>query len=200
MMSGNLLALSVATAVLIAIPGPNVALIVANSLRYGLREGAVTVLGTTAGVAVQLSLVALGLATVIEFAASALAWVKWAGVFYLLYLGIRAWREPAGELGAIEASRTVFWRAFMIAALNPKTLLFNAAFLPQFVEAEAGMGQFLLIAAVFLGIVLAGDLCWAGFASRARRLFGRYGRFRSRVTGGFLLTAGAGLALSRREI
>ena len=200
MMSGNLLALCIATAVLTAIPGPNVALIVANSLRYGLRDGSLTVLGTTAGVAVQLLLVALGLATLVEFAAGALAWIKWAGVLYLVYLGIRAWREPVSDLGKVEASRTVFWRAFTIAALNPKTLLFNAAFLPQFVEPGAGTGQFLLIAAVFLTVLLAGDLCWAGFASRARRLFGRYGRFRNRVTGGFLLTSGVGLALSRREL
>ena len=198
-MSENLLALCIATAVLTAIPGPNVALIVANSLRYGLREGSVTVFGTTAGVALQLSLVALGLAAVIEIAAGALAWIKWLGVIYLLYLGIRAWREPVTDLEKIEASRTVFWRAFMIAALNPKTLIFNAAFLPQFVEAGSGSGQFLLIAAVFLTVLLAGDLCWAGFASRARRVLGRYGRFRNRLTGGFLLTSAVGLALSRRE-
>lgn len=198
-MSENLLALCIATAVLTAIPGPNVALIVANSLRYGLREGSVTVFGTTAGVALQLALVALGLAAVIEIAAGALAWIKWLGVIYLLYLGVRAWRAPVTDLEKIEASRTVFWRAFMIAALNPKTLVFNAAFLPQFVEAGSGSGQFLLIAAVFLTVLLAGDLCWAGFASRARRVLGRYGRFRSRLTGGFLLTSGVGLALSRRE-
>lgn len=200
MMSSNLLALCIATAVLTAIPGPNVALIVANSLRYGLRNGSITVFGTTAGVAVQLSLVVLGLATLLELAAGALMWIKWAGVIYLLYLGLRAWREPPAAPAAPDASRAVFWRAFTIAALNPKTLLFNAAFLPQFLAPGAGSGEFLLIAGVFLAVLLAGDLCWAGFASRARTLFRRYGRARNRVTGGFLIASGVGLAMTRRDL
>lgn len=194
----NLLALSIATAVLVAIPGPNVALIVANSLRFGLREGAITVLGTTLGVALQLGLVVLGLAALIEFAAGALAWVRWAGVAYLVYLGVRTWREPADDLGGIAAKQAVFWRACMIAAINPKTLLFIAAFLPQFLATGAGPGQFLLIATVFLSVLLFGDLLWAVFASSARRAFAGYGRFRNRLTGGFLVAAGIGLALSRK--
>lgn len=67
----SLLALIVATAVLVIIPGPNVALIVANSLKFGFRMGVVTVLGTTAGVALQLALVVIGMAALIEFADSA---------------------------------------------------------------------------------------------------------------------------------
>lgn len=118
---------------------------------------------------------------------------------YLLYLGLRAWREPAAELGAVRAPRALFWRAFTIAALNPKTLLFNAAFLPQFVDPGAGTAQFLLLAGVFLAVLLAGDLCWAAFASRARHLVGRYGRLQNRLTGGFLLASGIGLALTRRD-
>ena len=134
----NLIALCIATAILVAIPGPNVALIVANSLRYGPREGARTVFGTTLGVALQLGLVVLGMAVVIEFAAVALTWIKWVGVVYLLYLGIRVWRQPAHDLGHVEAAPAVFWRACLIAAMNPKTLLFNAAFLPQFLPPGAG--------------------------------------------------------------
>ena len=66
----------------------------ANSLKYGFREGAVTVLGTTLGVALQLGLVVLGMAAVIELAAELLTWIRWVGVAYLIYLGVRAWREP----------------------------------------------------------------------------------------------------------
>ena len=94
----NLIALAVATAVLVAIPGPNVALIVANSIRYGFRAGATTALGVTCGNAVQLVLVVLGMAAVIEYAAEALTWIRWAGVVYLVYLGMAvygwiAWRR-----------------------------------------------------------------------------------------------------------
>jgi threonine/homoserine/homoserine lactone efflux protein len=195
----NIMALSVATAILVLIPGPNVALIVANSLRFGLLEGAVTVFGTTLGVALQLGLVVVGMAALIEFAADALAWIRWAGVGYLVYLGFRTWRQTADELGSIDAKPAVFWRACMIAAINPKTLIFNAAFLPQFLSKGAGAGQILLLAAIFLSVLLLGDLLWATFASSARRLLIRYGRFRNRLTGGFLVAAGIGLAFSRRD-
>jgi len=196
----NLIALCIATAILVAIPGPNVALIVANSLRYGPREGARTVFGTIFGVALQLGLVVLGMAAVIEFASSTLAWIKWAGVVYLVYLGVRAWRQPAQDLGQIEATPAVFWRACMIAAMNPKTLLFNAAFLPQFLPPGTGAAGFALVAGLFLSVLLLGDLSWVLFASSARRILGRYGRIRNRLTGGFLVAAGIGLALSRRSI
>jgi threonine/homoserine/homoserine lactone efflux protein len=196
----NVVALGIATAILVAIPGPNVALIIANSLQYGFRQGATTVLGTTLGVALQLVLVVLGMAAVIEFAADLLTWIKWAGVVYLVYLGIRAWREPASDLAEVGARPAVFWRGCLIAALNPKTLLFNAAFLPQFLSAGAGVGEFLLIAGIFLAVLLVGDLLWAVFATSARRLLSRYGKFRNRLTGSFLVAAGVGLALSRRSL
>ena len=94
----SLLPLIIATTVLVMIPGPNVALIVANSLKSGFRMGVHTVLGTTVGVGLQLALVVLGLAAIVEVAAQALLWIKWAGVAYLVFLGIRTWREPAGDL------------------------------------------------------------------------------------------------------
>ena len=176
----DLVALAFATAVLVMIPGPNVALIVANSLRYGLREGALTVLGTTLGVTLQLALVVTGVAAVIEFAAEALSWIRWAGVAYLIFLGVRAWREPMGDLDSVEAQPTVFWRASLVAAINPKTLLFNAAFLPQFLPAGAGTLDLVLTVGVFLAVLLTGDMLWAAFANSARRVLQRYGRFRNR--------------------
>lgn len=194
-----LLALAVATSVLVLIPGPNVALIVANSLRYGLRMGVVTVIGTTVGMALQLILVVAGMTVLIELAADALSWIRWAGVAYLVWLGLRTWREPATDLSEIEAAPVLFWRGVMIAALNPKTLLFNAAFLPQFVgEAQTAVAGPGLVAVVFLSVLLAGDLLWAAFASSARRLLRRYAGWRNRLTGAFLTAAGIGLALARR--
>ena len=115
----SLAALVAATSVLVMIPGPNVALIVANSLKYGLRMGIVTVLGTTFGVGLQLLLVVFGLAALVEIAAETLTWIKWAGVVYLVYLGIRTWGEPAGDLAAVEATPIIFWRGCLVALLNP---------------------------------------------------------------------------------
>ena len=195
----SLLALIVATAVLVTIPGPNVALVVANSLKYGFRAGLVTVFGTTAGVALQLVLVLVGMVAVIEAAADALTWIKWAGVAYLLFLSVRVWREPAGDLSRIEPIRTVFWRGCLLAAANPKTLLFNAAFIPQFVAAEnAAASQVLVLGGVFLTVLFLGDVLWAAFAHSARGLMQRFGHLRNRLTGTFLAAAAIGLALARR--
>lgn len=195
----SLFALVIATAVLVSIPGPNVALIVANSLKYGFRMGVHTVLGTTVGVGLQLALVVLGLAALVELAAEALVWIKWAGVAYLVFLGIRAWHEPADDLQTIEAVPAMFWRGCMISLLNPKTLLFNAAFIPQFVGAgDATVLQLAVVAGVFLAVLFVGDVLWAAFASSARRVLARYGRLRNRLTGAFLTAAGIGLAISNR--
>ena len=108
----NIIALIVATLVLVSIPGPNVALIVANSLRDGLRAGFITVFGTTLGVAVQLALLVLGMSALIEIAADLLQWIKWGGVAYLIYLGVQTWRSPADDLAKVQASRAIFWRAW----------------------------------------------------------------------------------------
>lgn len=195
----SLLALVAATAVLVLIPGPNAALIVANSLKFGFRTGVYTALGTTVGVGLQLFLVVLGLAAVISIAADALTWIRWAGVAYLIYLGIRTWHEPTDDLGKVEAVPAMFWPGFLIAVLNPKTLLFNAAFIPQFVgAADAPVAQLWLVAAVFITVLFVGDVLWALFASAARDLLGRYANLRNRLTGMFLTAAGIGLALARR--
>jgi threonine/homoserine/homoserine lactone efflux protein len=199
----NIVALVAATIVLILIPGPNVALIVANSLRHGLRFGLVTALGTTVGIAVQLFIVMAGFAALVERIAGALSIIKWLGVAYLVFLGIRAWREPAADLSGIKAqtSGNVFWHGVLLAIINPKTLLFNAAFLPQFIGVSSNPGgQLLLLTAVFLAVIICGDALWAVFAASARRGLSRYGHLRNRVTGGFLMAAGLGLALSRRNV
>ena len=189
--------LVLATAVLVMIPGPNVALIVANSLRYGIRMGVMTVVGTTAGVAAQLALLVIGLAAVVEFAADTLAWIRWAGVVYLVWLGIRMWREPVAESQEVEAAPAMFWRGCLLAVFNPKILLFNAAFVPQFVG-DGSAAQFALVATVFVGVLFVGDVLWAVFANSARQLLRRNALWRNRITGIFLAAAGIGLAFSRR--
>lgn len=199
----NILALIVATAVLLLIPGPNVAIIVASSLRDGLRYGLITAFGTTAGLALQLVLVIAGMATIIEMAASALTWIKWAGVIYLVYLGIRTWSDVQDDLEALGRVSQVltFWRGFGLAVVNPKTLLFNAAFLPQFVASEAGAtGQLWIVAAVYLTVIVIGDSMWAMFAASARKWLKKYGKIRNKMTGGLLVGSGVGLALTRQTL
>ena len=198
---GLALALAGATVILVAIPGPNVALIIANTIARGFRFGAMTVFGTTVGVALQLAVVVLGLAALLEFAASAFTWLKWAGVAYLLYLGVMSWRQGVEELQEASASqkplRNLFWQGLLLATINPKTLLFNASFLPQFVGSNAGATSLLIAATIYLVVISLGDLIWAGTAQSVRPLILRLGRLRHRLTGCLFFGSGIGLALSR---
>lgn len=193
-----LLALLLATAVLVAVPGPNVALIVANSLAFGVRAGLSSVAGTTTGTLVQLAVVSLGLAALVEFAAEVFTWLRWFGVVYLLWLGIRTFRSRPAGLEGVVAHREMFWRSCCIAAVNPKTLIFNAAFLPQFLPPGGGAAELLVLAAVFLGVLALGDVLWAVFAASARPLFARITGAANRIAGSVLVLAAIGLAAARR--
>ena len=195
-------ALMAATALLVSIPGPNVALFVANTLAHGTRHGALTVFGTTIGVGIQLGIVVLGFAILLELAAGALTWLRWAGVAYLIYLGIRAWRQGATEVEELSSDpallRGVFWQGMFLAVINPKTLIFAAAFLPQFVP-HAGEGSFVLLlpALIYLGVIFAGDMLWVATAHIAKPAILRLGRLRHRLTGCLFVGSGIGLALAR---
>lgn len=202
-MLDNALALIAATALLVVIPGPNVALIVAGSLRYGYRYGLITVLGTTLGVGLQLGIVMGGFALLLEMTATVLTWIKWLGVGYLVYLGLRTWREPVSDLNKIRpgTGKRTFVRGLGLSLINPKTLFFNAAFLPQFIGQSMHVTtQLGILSAVFLATVGIGDALWVVFAGSGRKWFEGIGRLRNRITGAFLIGAGAGLALARRSM
>src|SRR3546814_12648563 len=98
------------------IPGPNVALIVANSVAYGTRYGLLTVAGTSSAMVVQLALTALGMAALLGTLAHWIEWIRWIGVAYLAWLGIRQWRAAPADLTgtspAPTARRAVYARGF----------------------------------------------------------------------------------------
>ncbi|AWB20396.1 LysE family translocator [Methylobacterium currus] len=191
-----------ATLVLILIPGPNVALIVANSVAHGSHYGLVTVAGTSVALTAQLALTVAGLSAMLAVMATWFEVLRWLGVAYLAWLAFRAWRAPATDLARTapdaRAARAIALRGFLVALTNPKTLLFFGAFLPQFVSRDAApFGQLILLAATFLVLAIAGDAVWAVLAGRARVVLAK-GRWRNRLTGGLLLGAGVGLALARK--
>ena len=160
-------------------------------------------LGTTIGVGLQLAFVVGGFALLLELAATALTWIKWLGVAYLVFLGIRTWREPGSDLGEIAPTtgRLTFLRGLGLAVINPKTLLFNAAFLPQFIGHNMHTAtQLIVLSTIFLITVGVGDSLWVAFAGSARSWFCKVGKLRNRIAGGFLVGAGVGLALARKSI
>jgi threonine/homoserine/homoserine lactone efflux protein len=193
-----------AVAVLMLIPGPNVALIVANSVAHGARYGLLTVAGTSAAMILQLGLVALGMTQVLGRLGAGFEVLRWIGVAYLLYLGIAQWRAPAIDLIQTrperKSARAMLTRALLVSMTNPKTLLFYGAFFPQFVSPQHAFGpQVALLSATFVALAVLLDGGWALAAGRARHLLARHGRLRNRISGGMLIGAGAVLAAARHR-
>jgi len=116
------LAFIAATVVLMVIPGPNVALIVANSVAHGTRFGLLTVAATSTAVVVHLTLTVIGAAAVLNFLAASFDWLRWAGVAYLVYLGIATWRAPVADLAQTQpqarSGRLIFARGFLVGLTN----------------------------------------------------------------------------------
>lgn len=199
------LAFLVATSIMIALPGPSVILTVAHSISFGWKSGIATVAGATVGIAVQLIIAAIGLTSLLNIVAGAFEWLRWAGAVYLVYLGVKQWRsasEPM-EITTSEVSRkNLFVQGVVITILNPKSLVFIAAFLPQFIDITRPLGvQFLLIVPTFLFITFTVTSVWALVAGSAREFLRspRAIKTVSRTSGGLMVLAGMGLAAARRS-
>jgi homoserine/homoserine lactone efflux protein len=197
------LAFILATTILILIPGPNVSLIVANAIAYGTGFGLLTVAGTSAAVLVQLALTALGMTAVLGFLATWFELLRWLGVVYLVWLGVRQWRAPPVDLTQTRpqprSPRAIVLRGFLVSLTNPKTLLFYSAFFPQFISIDRPLGpQVALLCATFLALAAGLDSVWALLAGRARGVLAARARLRNRLSGGLLIGAGVGLALARK--
>jgi homoserine/homoserine lactone efflux protein len=134
-----------AVTILMLIPGPNVALIVANSVAHGARYGLLTVLGTSSAMVLQLAVTALGMTELLATLGSWFEWLRWIGVAYLLYLGVSYWRAVPVDLTRTaperKSPRAMVVRALLVSLSNPKTLLFYGAFFPQFLVGRAGCRQ-----------------------------------------------------------
>ena len=200
------LAFVLASVILILIPGPNVSLIVANSLSYGARYALVTVAGTSSAMVVQLTLTVLGMTSAMLVLAAWFDWLRWIGVAYLLWLGVAHWLKAPAPLALVApprgAARRMYWQGFLVSLTNPKTLFFYAAFLPQFVDPTAPlMPQLVLLSASFLALAIVLDGAWCLGAARLRPLLRTQAlmRLRNRVTGTLLIASGLGLALARRQ-
>lgn len=194
----------VAASVLLALmPGPNVAVIVANAIAYGPRYGLLTVGGTSSAMVPQLLVTTLGMSAVLGLMAEWFEWLRWIGVAYLVYIGVQAWRAPVVDLATAKpepkSAQSIYWRGVLVSLTNPKTLLFFGAFFPQFVDPKGDpVAQLALLSITFLVVGTLVDSTWALVAGKARFVMARAGRWTNRLTGGLLIGAGLGLALTRR--
>jgi threonine/homoserine/homoserine lactone efflux protein len=182
----------VASVVLAVTPGPGVLFIVARSMSQGRRMGLASVAGVALGNLCNAAGAALGLAALFAVWPAAFTFVKWAGALYLLWLGLQALTAPpstpATPAGASAVGK-VFRDGFFVAVMNPKTTLFFAAFLPQFVSPHGSPAlQSVALGIIFVAIAALSDAAYALAASvlapRLSRLegAGRAGRYLSAST------------------
>jgi threonine/homoserine/homoserine lactone efflux protein len=205
--SGQLLGFGITALVIIAIPGPSVVFVVARALSYGRAVALLSVLGNTAGLAVAMVLVAVGLGTVVAESVLVFTVVKLAGAAYLLWLGVQALRHRKGVRVGEVARRTppagfvAARQGFVVGVSNPKGFVMFAAVLPQFVDRNGGPVplQMLVLGAVAVVIGLVCDSSWALLASRLRSWFDASparGRAVGTVGGVSMVGLGLGLALT----
>lgn len=176
-----------ASFILAVIPGPAVAYIVTRTLSQGRRAGLASVLGIALGNLGNAAAAAIGLAAVLAASSTVFAAVRWAGAAYLAFLGIRALRTRRSEAAAsaaLTSPRRVFRDGFVVALLNPKTALFFAALLPQFIDPEVpALGQGAGLAGVFILMAVCTDTMYVLLASALGGVIGRwagsrrYGRY-----------------------
>ena len=195
-------AVFVATAlVLLAIPGPAVLYVVSRSIDQGRKAGLASVLGITSGTLVHITAAAVGLSSLVLASKVAFGAVRYVGAAYLVFLGVR--RLLTGTEEEIVADRAprpfrrLYVQGVVVNLLNPKTIVFIFAFIPQFVDVKAGHVwlQVILLGLTFAGLGLVSDSLYAVAAgSVADRLRGSPGMARfERWFGGSVLI-GLGLA------
>ncbi|WP_421859416.1 LysE family translocator [Oceanicaulis sp.] len=198
---GTLAAFIVAVSMLMLAPGPNVAVIAATGAVHGRRAALQVVLGATAAQGLQIALVVLGLAALLATYTWAHAVLKWAGVAYLVWLGLKAVLAKSEPLDGAALAPTRLWLRGAATALgNPKTLAFHAAFLPLFVNPAAPGGpQLALLGALYLLIALIVDGGYALLAGALKPVLSRpVWRARVSRTSGFTLLGVAGWLATQR--
>ena len=202
-----LLAFVGASLVMALTPGPAVVYILARTLAQGRACGLASIVGVALGNLGNAVGAALGLAALFAVSSAAFTIVKWAGAAYLVYLGIRLLRaapasaSPGAPPPAQPLSR-VFRDGFLVALLNPKTSLFFAAFLPQFMDGHgSALAQTLALGGVFVAIACCTDLLYVLAASFvAPRLDGmsRHAVWGNRLAGTSFIGLGVLTALGTR--
>lgn len=187
-----------ASTTLLLIPGPTVLLVMTYALTQGRKVALATVAGVALGDFVAMTASVAGLGALVLISALLFNLLKWAGAIYLVWLGISLLRAPVPQaLGAEETeidSRSVFRHAAMVTALNPKSIAFFIAFVPQFLNAEASLiPQFAVLISTFVGLAALNALAYALLADKMRLQIRKPSlrRWLNRVGGGALIGMGA---------
>ncbi|MCK5096643.1 MAG: LysE family translocator [Desulfobacteraceae bacterium] len=179
MVLNNLLLFSSIAFIAAMTPGPTILLVSANSLNYGVKKSIFTILGNISGLFLMSLLAVLGLSTVILYSAPVFFCVKIIGALYLIYLGIRLWRNgfgvskmPAGtenKLKETPQTYKFYLQGVFVSLSNPKAIAFTTALFPQFIKSELPLApQFLTLVIIIMFISFSCLLGYAVLAAKAK--------------------------------
>jgi threonine/homoserine/homoserine lactone efflux protein len=205
-MTANLTLFLLAALVIAAIPGPGIFYVAARTLAGGRKAGIASTFGTALGGMVHVIAGGLGISAIVLASAELFTALKFAGALYLVWLGIKTFREarieppkPVEPVGARQAFRD----GVMVEALNPKTAAFFLAFIPQFIEPAAGYPALQFVTLGLISVILntSADVVVVAIAATARSTLTRKPELVRRLRQGsglFIAALGISLALTRR--
>ncbi|PXA90621.1 lysine transporter LysE [Caulobacter sp. D4A] len=195
------LAFVAASSVLLAIPGPTILLVISYALSHGRKVASATVAGVALGDFTAMTASMLGLGALLATSAALFTLLKWVGAAYLIYLGIKLWRAPvsaqAAEEGEAEVALTkplrIFLHTYVVTALNPKSIVFFVAFLPQFLDLSQPLFfQMAVFEVTFLVLATLNATLYGVLASMARNTIRKpkVQRIVNRTGGSLMIGAG----------
>ena len=201
------IAFSLAAGIVLVIPGPTIITVISHSLAHGRRAVFPLVIGVTLGDFTAMTCSLLGLGAILAFSATLFFALKLLGAFYLIYLGVKLWRsEPKMQEFSLApegvSSRSLLTNLFVVTALNPKSIAFFIAFLPQFVTpSRQTIPQLLVLGGTFLFLAALNATLYALFAGhlRERMQSAKARRWLNRCGGTALIGAGFLTATMRRS-
>ena len=196
----NWLAFVAASAVMLAIPGPTILLVISYALGHGRKASTATVAGVALGDFTAMTASMLGLGALLATSAALFTGLKWVGAAYLIYLGIKIWRAPVSGEGAGEEQTRgrerplrIFLHTYVVTALNPKSIIFFVAFLPQFLTPSLPFWpQVMIFEVTFLVLATCNAALYGLLASAARNSIRKPNvqRIVNRTGGSLLIGAG----------
>jgi homoserine/homoserine lactone efflux protein len=167
------LAFFLASNILLAVPGPTVLVVVSYALGHGRRPAAAVVAGVSLGDFTAMTCSMLGLGAILAASALIFTGLRWVGGLYLIYLGVKLWRTPvaAADMAAAPdlSLKRIFAHAYAVTALNPKSIVFFIAFVPQFIDtARPFWPQVAILEATFVSLAAINAALYGWLAAKAR--------------------------------
>ncbi|MDC7125461.1 MAG: LysE family translocator [Spirochaetales bacterium] len=205
MSTNTLLNYLLAVAIIVIVPGPNIILIMNNSIKHGFSKGILTILGIKVGMILLFAISLSGIATILLYFSSIFLIIKWLGVLYLIYLGISqiigSFKESR-ESNDVTFEQKYFLKGVLISVTNPKGLIFAGAFFPQFINTDSPlMVQSIILSGGFIIVSMVIELLYAFFSSQLSNFLKKseFQKMLDRISGVIFILFGFGLSLYKKS-